>query len=57
LAGLDLGQIKHVVDQAEQVPAVALDSFEDFADLGRDFAVDAVLDELRVAKDGVERRA
>src|SRR6516165_33813 len=29
LAGLDLGQIEHIVDQAEQMFAVGLQSFED----------------------------
>ncbi len=57
LAGLDLGQVEHVVDQAEQVLAVALDPLEHVAHLLGRFAVDAVADQLGVAEDGVERRA
>ena len=57
LAGLDLGQVEHVVDQAEQVPAARLHALEHLADLLGHLAVDAVQDQLGVAEDGVERRA
>ena len=57
LAGLDLGEVEHVVDQAEQVAAVALDALEHGLRLLRRLAVDAVEDQLGVAEDGVERRA
>ena len=57
LAGLDLGQVEHVVDQAEQVLAVARDALEHGHHLLRRLAIDAVLDQLGVAQDGVERRA
>ena len=57
LAGLDLGKVEHGVDQAEQMPAVALDPFEHGLHLVRRLAIDAVRDQLGVAQDGVERRA
>ncbi len=57
LAGLDLGQVEHVVDQAEQMPAVAFDALEHVLRLLRRLAVDAVENQFGVAEDGVERRA
>src|SRR6516162_1990469 len=57
LPGLDLGKIKNVVDQAEQVLAVGLDALKHVAHLLRRIAVNAVKDELGIAEDRVERRA
>ena len=57
LPGLDLRQIEHVVDQAEQVLAVGLHALQHAAHFCRRLAVDAVEDQLGVAEDGVERRA
>ena len=57
LAGLDLGEIEHVVDQAEQVLAVALHALQHALRLVRQIAVEAVGHHLGVAEDGVERRA
>ena len=55
--GLDLGQIEHVVDQAEQVAAVGLDVGERLAQFGRHLAVELVEDDLGEAQDRVQRRA
>jgi hypothetical protein len=49
--------VEHVVDQAEQMAAVALDALEHVQRLLRRLAVDAVEDQFGVAEDGVERRA
>src|SRR6516164_3836191 len=57
LAGLDLGQIKHVIDQAKQVLAVRLKPFEYAKHLLRRLAISAVRHQFGIAKDGVERRA
>ena len=57
LTGLDLGEVEHVVDQAKEVLAVALDAVEHLAHLLGRLAIDVVEDELGVAEDGVERRA
>ena len=57
LARLDLGEVEHVIDQAEQMAAVALDPLEHGQRLLRRLAVDAVEDQLGVADDGVERGA
>ena len=57
LARLDLGEVEHVIDQAEQMAAVALDALEHGQRLLRRLAVDAVEDQLGVADDGVERGA
>ena len=57
LARLDLGKIKHVVDEAEQMAAVAFDPLEHGQRLLRRFAVDAVDDQFGIADDGVERGA
>ena len=57
LAGFDLRQIEHVVDQAEQMLAVGLHALEHAAHLLRRLAVDVVEDQLGVAENGVERRA
>jgi hypothetical protein len=57
LPGFDLGKIKHVIDQAEQVLAVGLDALKHVAHLLRRIAINAVKDKLGVAEDRVERRA
>ena len=57
LAGFDLGQIEDVVDQAEEVAPVALDALQDLPDLVGHLAVDVVLDQLRIAEDGVQGRS
>ena len=57
LAGFDLRQIEHVVDQSEQMLAVGLHALEHCAHLFRRLAVDVVEDQLGVAENGVERRA
>ena len=56
LARLDLGQIEHVVDQAEQMAAVLLDALEHVLHLRGHVAVDAVLDQLGIAEHGVQGR-
>src|SRR5262245_42177617 len=57
LASLDLGQIEHVINEAEQMLAVGLKPFE-YAKhfLGR-LAISAVRHQFGIAQDGVERRA
>src|SRR6202011_1581792 len=57
LTGLDLGQVKHVVDQAQEMPAIALHAIEHAARLLRHLAVDAVENELGIAKNCVQWRA
>ena len=59
LAGFDLGDVEHVVDQAEQMLAGVLDVpgvFERLVGRGLGF-FQAVGDDLREADDGAERRA
>src|SRR6516225_1389421 len=57
LAGFDLGEIEHVIDQTEQMFAVGLKAFE-YAEhlLGR-LAIRAVRHQFGVTQDRVERRA
>src|SRR6516225_4795 len=55
LAGLDLGQIKHVIDQSEQVFAIGLKPFEYAKHLLGRFAVSAVRHQFGIAQDGIER--
>jgi hypothetical protein len=57
LPSLDLGQVQHFIDQAQKMPSVALYAIKHGAGLLRHLAVDAVQDELGIAKDGVERSA
>src|SRR3954454_793620 len=57
LAGLDLGEIEHVVDQPEKVFAVLLDAIENPAHFGRGLAIDVIDNELGIAEDSIERRA
>src|ERR1700732_2958301 len=54
---LDLGEVKHVVNQAEEVLAVALDALKDGAHLLRRLPINVVNNELGIAEDGVERRS
>ena len=53
----DLGQIEHVVDKPEQVPAVGLKAFEYAKHLLGRLAVSAVRHQFGIAEDGVERCA
>ena len=55
--GFELREVQHVVDEPEQMPLAALDALEVLALLGGDRAAHAHLEQLRVAADGVERRA
>src|SRR5690349_20091462 len=57
LAGFDLRQVEHVIDQAQQVFAVGLKAFEYAEHLLGWLAVSAVRHQFGVAQDGVERRA
>src|SRR5215471_7363365 len=57
LAGLDLGQIKHVIDQPEQMLAVGLKPFEYSKHLLRWLTVSAVPHQFGVAENRIERRA
>jgi hypothetical protein len=57
LPGLNLGKVEHIIDQAEQMLTVALDTLEHTAHLCRRIAVDVVENQLGVAENGVERRA
>jgi len=54
-AGLDAGEVEHVVDEAEEVCAGGVDDAEAFALPRRGGLVRG--EDLRVADDGVERRA
>ena len=55
--GLDLGEVEHVVDEAQQVLAARLDVGERLLQVGRHLAVDLAEDHLVEAEDGVQRRA
>src|SRR6202043_2016222 len=55
LSRLDLRKIEHVVDEAEEMPAVAFDALQYPAHLLRRVAVKIVEDELGIAQDGIER--
>ena len=57
LSGLDLGQVKHVIDQSEQMPPVGLKPFEYAKHFLGWLAVSAVRHQFGIAKDGIERRA
>ena len=57
LPRFDLGEIQNVVDQSKQVLAVLLHSVQHLARLRRQLAVQAILHQLGIAEDGVERRA
>ena len=54
LTGLDLGEVEHVIDQAEQVLAVGVQAIEHLTHLFGRLAIDIVEDELGVAQDGIE---
>src|SRR6516165_5007454 len=56
LAGLDLGQIKHVIDQSEQVFAIGLKPFEYAKHFLGWLAVSAIRHQFGIAQDSVERR-
>ena len=57
LTGLDLLQIKHVIDESEQVLAVGLKSFEYSKHLLGRLTIIAVRHQFGIAQDGVKRRA
>src|SRR5262249_18392309 len=57
LTSLDLGEVKHVIDEPKQVLAIALQSLEHYQHLFRRLAVSAVRHQFGVTKDGIERRA
>src|SRR6516225_4774887 len=57
LTGLDLRQIKHIIDESEQVFAVSLKAFEYAEHLFGRLAIGAVRHQFGIAQDGVERRA
>src|SRR5262249_31875280 len=57
LTGLDLRQIKHVIDESEQVFAVGLKPLEDAHHFFGWLAVCAVRHQFGIAEDGIERRA
>jgi hypothetical protein len=57
LSSLDLRKVEHVVDQAKQVPAVALETLEHAAHLVGDVSVDVVENEICIADDSVQGRA
>ena len=54
-AGLDLGEIEHLVDHAQEVFAAVAHDIEAFAVMGRELR--RAHEDLRVADDAVERRA
>src|SRR6516165_12335221 len=56
LAGLDLGQIEHVVDETEQVPAIRLKPLEDAHHFFGWLAVCAVRHQFGIAEDRIKRR-
>src|ERR1700730_1381622 len=57
LSRLDLGEVEYIVDQAQEVPTVALHAIEYAARLLRHLAIDAVQDQLGRAENGVQGRA
>src|SRR6516165_6029390 len=57
LTGLDLRQIKHVIDESEQMLAVGLKPFEYAKHLLGRLAVSAVRHQFGIAQDRIERRA
>ena len=57
LAGLDLRQVEHVVDEPEEVAAVGLDALQRLERLVRQLAVEPIGHHLGEAEDGVHRRA
>ena len=57
LAGLDLGEVEDVVDQAQQVPPGRVDLLEVGHEAGLAQVFQLLLEHLGVADDGVERRA
>src|SRR5215831_3781026 len=57
LASLDLGQIKHVIDQSQQMSAVGFKALKDAQHLLRWLTISAVRHQFGIAKNGVERRA
>ena len=57
LSGLDLGKIENVIDQSEQMLAIALNAGQHPAHFFGRLAVDVVHDEFGIAEDGVHRRA
>ena len=57
LPRLDLGEVEHVVDEAEEMLAVALEPLQHLAHPRRRGAIDVVEDELGIAQDRIQGRA
>src|SRR5262249_46848011 len=57
LAGLDFGQVEHIIDESKQVLAVGLKAFEYAEHFLGWLTISAIRHQFRVAQDGVERRA
>ena len=57
LPRLHLGEVEHVVDQAEEVLSVGLDPLERLADRRGHVPEDVIQDEVGIAQHGVHRRA
>src|SRR4029077_21049918 len=55
LARLDLGEIEHVIDQRQEMPAVVLDALEHTLRTVRQYPVDAVDQQFGIAEDRVQR--
>jgi hypothetical protein len=51
LAGFDLRDVEHIVDQAQQMFAILLDALQNFQRLVRRRAVDAIREQLGKAED------
>jgi hypothetical protein len=57
LTGLDLGQIEHIIDESEQVPAIGFKPFEYAKHFFGWLAISPVRHQFGIAQDGIERRA
>ena len=57
LAGLDLGEIENIVNQAQQMTAVAFKPFEHSAHFFGWLAIGAVRHQFGISQNGIERRA
>src|SRR5215469_451852 len=57
LPGLNLGYIEDIVDQSQQMPAVALNAVQDAAHFSRYLAVNIIQHQLGITEDRIKRRA
>ena len=57
MAGLDFGQIEHIIDQPQQVLAVCLQAFEHAQHLIGWLAIGAVCHQFAIPQDSIEWRA